>query len=52
LLWADVDKLEELPLWEGDRLFLRLVFDGDPRQFHGVMPYDDGRMLSWAYSRF
>ena len=52
LLWADVDKLDELPLWEGDRLFLRLVFDGDPRQFHGVMPYDDGRMLSWAYSRF
>ncbi|HUN76248.1 MAG TPA: 8-oxo-dGTP diphosphatase [Steroidobacteraceae bacterium] len=51
LVWADIDKLEELPLWEGDRLFLKLVFDTDPRQFHGVMPYHEGRMLSWAYSR-
>ncbi|MGN5715464.1 7,8-dihydro-8-oxoguanine triphosphatase, partial [Xanthomonas citri pv. mangiferaeindicae] len=24
---------------------------GDPRPFHGVMPYRDGRMLSWRYSR-
>ena len=23
----------------------------DPRPFHGVMPYRDGRMLSWKYSR-
>jgi 8-oxo-dGTP diphosphatase len=51
LVWADIDKLEELSLWEGDRLFLKLVFDADPRQFHGVMPYHDGRMVSWAYSR-
>ncbi len=51
LEWIDIDKLHELPLWEGDSHFLPLVFDADPRPFHGVMPYRDGRMLSWKYSR-
>ncbi len=51
LEWVDVDRLHELPMWEGDREFLPLVFDGDPRPFHGVMPYRDGRMVSWRYSR-
>jgi 8-oxo-dGTP diphosphatase len=51
LEWVDVDKLEQLPLWEGDRQFLPLVFDGDPRPFHGVMPYRDGAMQSWSYTR-
>lgn len=51
LVWVDVDRLAELPLWEGDRQFLPLVFDRDPRPFHGVMPYRDGRMLSWQVQR-
>lgn len=51
LEWVDVAKIETLPLWEGDRHFLPLVFDGDPRPFHGVMPYRDGRMQSWSFSR-
>ena len=51
LEWVDVEKLAGLPLWEGDRHFLPLVFDADPRAFHGVMPYEDGRMQSWSYSR-
>ncbi len=51
LEWVDVDKIEDLPLWEGDRRFLPLVFDKDPRPFHGVMPYRDGAMLSWSYTR-
>ena len=29
-------------MWPGDRHFLALVFDDDPRPFHGVMPYVDG----------
>lgn len=49
LEWIDVTRILELPLWEGDRHFLPLVFSGD-RQFHGVMPYRDGRPLSWSYS--
>lgn len=51
LEWIDVDRLHDLPLWDGDRHFLPLVFDADPRGFHGVMPYRDGRMVSWAVSR-
>ncbi len=51
LEWVDLDRLHTLPMWEGDRLFLPLVFDDDPRPFHGVMPYRDGRPVSWRFSR-
>lgn len=52
LQWIPREALMALPMWEGDRHFLPLVFDDDPRPFHGIMPYRDGRMLSWRYSRF
>jgi 8-oxo-dGTP diphosphatase len=51
LRWVEVAAVPGLPLWEGDRQFLPLVFDADPRPFHGVMPYRDGRMVSWSCSR-
>jgi len=51
LEWIAIERILELPLWDGDRHFLPLVFDADPRAFHGVMPYRDGRMVSWSYSR-
>ena len=51
LEWVPVEKIMTLPLWDGDRHFLPLVFDTDPRPFHGVMPYRDGRMQSWSYTR-
>lgn len=51
LEWVEVQRLPSMPMWEGDRQFLPLVFDADPRPFHGVMPYRDGRMQSWTYSR-
>lgn len=51
LAWHALDALEDLPMWEGDRYFLPLVFDGDPRVFHGYMPYRDGHPLEWRYSR-
>ena len=50
LVWVDVAEVLRLPLWEGDRHFLPLVFDRDGRPFHGVMPYRDGRPASWTYS--
>jgi 8-oxo-dGTP diphosphatase len=43
--------MEELPMWKGDRYFLPLVFDGDPRVFHGYMPYKDGDPLNWTFIR-
>ena len=51
LEWVPVDRILDLPLWDGDRRFLPLVFDDDPRSFHGVMPYRDGKMVSWMCSR-
>lgn len=50
LEWVDVDKILDLPLWEGDKYFLPLVFNDDPRQFHGIMPYTNGSPDSWNYS--
>ena len=50
LEWVDVDRVLELPLWEGDRHFLPLMFDPAGRPFHGVMPYRDGKPVSWTYS--
>ena len=50
LEWVEVGRLARLPLWEGDRHFLPLVFDRAGRQFHGVMPYQHGRPLRWEYS--
>ncbi len=50
LEWIAINRLLELPMWEGDRYFLPLVFSKDPRQFHGVMPYEGGRPISWSYT--
>lgn len=49
LEWVEIDRLGELPMWEGDQHFLPLVF-GDGPAFHGVMPYRDGRPVSWSYT--
>ena len=50
LVWVKRAELLALPLWEGDRFFLPLVFDTAEQQFHGVMPYRDGSPLSWTYT--
>lgn len=42
----------DLPLWDGDRYFIPLVFDDDPRIFHGVMPYENGHPVSWTVERW
>jgi 8-oxo-dGTP diphosphatase len=50
LEWIELTCVAALPLWEGDRHFLPLIFERNERQFHGVMPYRDGRPVSWKYS--
>jgi 8-oxo-dGTP diphosphatase len=50
LEWVEIGRVLELPLWEGDRHFLPLVFAGGHRQFHGVMPYRDGRPVDWSFN--
>ncbi len=49
LVWHDLDSLDDLPMWEGDRSWLPLVF-GDGPTFHGVMPYVDGRPAGWSFT--
>jgi 8-oxo-dGTP diphosphatase len=49
--WIDIKEMYSLPLWEGDRYFLPLVFDEDPRIFYGYMPYYEGNPLSWSFER-
>ncbi|ACL24334.1 MULTISPECIES: NUDIX hydrolase [Chloroflexus] len=51
LEWVPLARIMDLPLWPGDRYFLPLVFDDDPRPFHGVMPYANGQPVAWRYSR-
>lgn len=50
LSWIEIDRVMSLSLWEGDRHFLPLVFASDGCQFHGVMPYENGKLLSWSCS--
>lgn len=51
LEWIPIEKMMELPIWEGDRHFLPLVFDNDPRVFYGYMPYEKDKSLGWSYVR-
>jgi len=50
LHWVPRAELMDLPMWEGDYTWLPLVFDEAVGQFHGVMPYADGRPAGWSVS--
>ena len=45
------DAAARLPMWPGDKHFLPLVFDADPRSFHGTMPYSGNVPISWTHVR-
>ena len=51
LEWHAIDAIESLPLWEGDRFFLHMVFDDDPRPSHGYLPYANDHALDWRCVR-
>jgi 8-oxo-dGTP diphosphatase len=48
---AAVRDAADLPMWEGDRRFLPLVFDDDPRAFSALLPYAGGRPVGWSVER-
>ena len=52
LRWIPLKDFPNLPMWKGDTLFLPLVFDSDPRPFHGFMRYDGEEPKDWRFSRF
>ena len=51
LEWVPLARIPSLPMWEGDRYFLPLVFDDDPRPFHAFLPYDNGHPVAFSYTR-
>ncbi len=51
LEWVDIESMDALPMWPGDRYFLPLVFDSDPRPFHGYLPYNGEAPVEWIYHR-
>jgi 8-oxo-dGTP diphosphatase len=51
LEWVPITQLQQINLWPSDHEFLPLVFDHDPRPFHGIMPFHHGQMVSWSYQR-
>jgi 8-oxo-dGTP diphosphatase len=48
LEWVEIERVLELPMWEGDSHFVPMVL-GDGPVFHGVMPYRDGRRIGWTW---
>lgn len=50
LSWQLINKLEQLPMWEGDKYFLPYVFDDSIEQFHACLPYENGRPTGWSVS--
>lgn len=41
----------DLPMWDGDKYFVPLIFDGDPTVVNGVMAYDGAQPKSWKFHR-
>ncbi|HEU5011083.1 MAG TPA: 8-oxo-dGTP diphosphatase [Roseiflexaceae bacterium] len=50
LEWVPLNRFHELNLWDSDRLWLDMVFDRSARMFHGVAPYQKGKLVSWNYT--
>ncbi len=48
LEWIPEDKLSELPIWEGDKIFMEWL-DADGI-FSAVFNYEAGRLLDWSVS--
>ena len=46
LAWIDEDAVLDLPLWEGDKLFLKKIINREGMPFHMTLFYDDkGNLL-------
>ena len=50
LEWVPLARLHELNMWESDRLWLDMVFERTSKMFHGIAPYKNGKLVSWAYT--
>ena len=46
LEWVDKSKIYDLPLWEGDKIFLKLIEKPDIPFFSLRLQYDDDKLIS------
>lgn len=51
--WVTITEIlrGDVPIWDGDRHILPLVFDKDSKPFHGYMPYEKGVPRDWFMKR-
>lgn len=51
--WMDKEALlaDQVPCWPGDAHIFPLLFDNDPRPFHGLMVYSNGLPQEWRFER-
>ncbi len=47
LHWISTDRIDQLPQWEGDRIFLPWVLEGK-RSFQAIFPYINGRLKEYT----
>ena len=51
LEWIDLERMEDLPMWDGDRYFLPLVFDEKKAPFYAYLVYESGKASIWKCLR-
>lgn len=49
LEWVRISDFATVNFWESDRYWLDMVFDESDNVFHGVAPFDEGKMISWNH---
>ncbi len=49
LLWIDIDRVMELNMWEGDRIFLKMMTEGN-MDIRLELHYEGDRLVKWAQS--
>lgn len=50
LYWIDTDKVMELDMWEGDRVFLKLMAAGE-QDFELEVHYEGHKLVKWSRHR-
>lgn len=51
LEWVAIENLDSVNMWESDRVWLPMVFEKNSPPFHGVAPFENGKMISWSCTR-
>ena len=50
LEWVCLDSLDKIQLWDSDKMWLDKVFDNGTNTFHGIAPFNNGKLVSWGCS--